>query len=170
MTISIQYETGDPEALCTTLGAWFERLWSTNSPTIDETPKFRYENSKRNWPMRQVSYDICFNMGKTRTLTNETSNDRAIIGKATAVVIDIMAPTQLLVDQTIEKINNIIAENDPGASTRILKSDNSHVSKISRFLQVEIDFVEVPSITQAMGIKSPHMQGIIDCFWQKNKS
>lgn len=169
MTIVNRHETGEPEALNKTIGAWIERHWLDSLTPDDLIPQFFYEDDRsENWPVKQAKLAIYFNISNTIKRADRSSAGKETTGYQTEVTIDGFAPTLLQAERCVENLTRIIQDNYANSSTRVLKSNNVHVSKITTFAD-EPDFRIIPKNASGHP-NSVQFTGLLSCLWNTIKS
>jgi len=169
LTITNRHETGDPEGLQKTIGAFIERNWQDSLDPDDIKPDFHYDDKiTENWPTKMAKLAIYFNLAGTIKVADRSDSSKVTVGYMTNISIDGFAPNMQIAERCLSNITAIIQDNYPNNSNRINKSDTTSVSKITTF-DNEPDFTLIPK--NASG-QPNHAQfsAILGCLWNTIKA
>ncbi len=169
MTITIRHETGTPEGTSKTIGALIEREWQTSLVPDDLAPAFYYDDLiTENWPVKGAKFGIYFNFIETQKVANRSDSSKVTTGYIDLVSIDGFAPNTLIAQRCIQNIVSIIQDKYANSGNRILKSDNSSISKITTF-DNEPNFRIIPKNASGQP-NSIQFTAILGCMWNTIKS
>jgi hypothetical protein len=174
MAVTVQRETGNPESLVKTIGAWIEREWDTYRPASQGINaadiNFKHaEDRTHNWVAKKGQQLVAFNLGlELRDLERVDSSIKKI-GMATQVYIDLWARDLKKAELMAKTINDIILDKRPTQTVNILKSDNVSISKVTKIEESTIDFTP-NTIQSAFNQTTCQMSGIITLHWEQSVS
>ena len=169
MTITVRHETGNPEGIAKTIGALIEREWTTSLVPDDLDPAFYYDDQiTENWPVKGSKFGIYFNYIETQKIATRSSSGKETTGYMDLISIDGFAPNTLIAQRCIQNITSIIQDKYANSGNRILKSDNSSISRITTF-EHEPNFRIIPKNASGQP-NSIQFTSILGCMWNTIKS
>lgn len=125
-------------------------------------------NVSHSWPRTFGTNEIHCNTEEMESLIEE-ANGNTYAGVKYLVYIDIFARDANLLKLFIKEVQRIIWEISPNSGTRLLKSNGTQNSSISRFGSSHISFKKERSMEPNIKLQ-PHASGVLEVIMHKVKT